>query len=209
MPVVENRRLVVAADRRRLHLYLESGFLRRSLEEACHLHLHLGFTLAHKVTVYLSGAFVRHESLSRSEIFPRTEPFRLSAVLLRQRLQPLPSLFGLGLRSRFVPGALLCLLPQCQVIVLGKLPQNHLRLIAECANHPVVCLLLIPSRSFQPGLVPQSVGKRLLLAHALRRAIHDVPQHIRRGNVRREKRLAVFLGKLYIPHIRRRVVLVL
>ena len=94
---------------------------------------------------------------------------------------------------------------QLQVIVLGKFAEDDLRFVAEIVHHSRIGFLPCLAESFLPRFVPQSVGERLLLIRSLLGAVDDVSQHIRCGNVRREKRLAVFLGKLHIPHIRRRI----
>ena len=91
------------------------------------------------------------------------------------------------------------------MVVLGKFAQYDLRFIPQIVHHSLVGVFSCLAEPLLLRLVPQPIRERLLLVRSLLGAVDDVPQHIRRGNIRREKRLAVFLGKLYIPHIRRRV----
>ena len=91
------------------------------------------------------------------------------------------------------------------MVVLGKFAQYDLRFIPQIVHHSLVGVFSCLAESLLLRLVPQPIRERLLLVRSLLGAVDDVSQHIRRGNVRREKRLAVFLGKLHIPHIRRRV----
>ena len=99
----------------------------------------------------------------------------------------------------------LCLLLQLQMVVLGKFAQYDLRFIPQIVHHSLVGVFSCLAEPLLLRLVPQSIRERLLLVRSLLGAVDDISQHIRRGNIRREKRLAVFLGELHIPHIRRRV----
>ena len=91
------------------------------------------------------------------------------------------------------------------MIVLGKFAQYDLRFIPQIVHHSLEGVFSCLAEPLLLRLVPQPIRERLLLVRSLLGAVDDVSQHIRCGNIRREKRLAVFLGKLYIPHIRRRV----
>lgn len=136
-----------------------------------------------------SGFPVRHRHGSRRVVFVLARGYLEVRSLRRFRFCESPR------RSRFSRNS--------NFVVLGKLSQDHFRPTAQIIHGRVVGLF--PIRSGCSRFVPQPVREALLHVLALFRCVYDVSQHIRCGNIRREKLLAVFLGKLHIPHIRRRV----